>query len=653
MTAQSNDFPIKVLIVDDTPANLKIMEVSISRDDSRLQILTAESGEKALEIVMEHELALVISDVFMSGMNGHQFVEFLHKNPKTRNIPVIFVTAGNMDLKMEEEGYRVGAVDYLYKPINYKVLRAKVKVFIDLYVLTKEIQSVKQGTVKTEGEKNSFIDIVSQEAMTPLNGIMGMCDALLGSSLTSEQRNFVGTIRSSSNSLFLLMRDMLDVANLGSGQLEINARSFSLAQFVTETSGMWGPRIEDKRVNFYMILGDNVFSQIVADRQRIEQILGHFLGNALKFTVRGSIEMNCHLEMGMNNSAELIISVTDTGSGISTFEMKNIFSFSTDSSPSSSFTSSRRQSIGLPLSNELAKLMEGEILVESKKGYGSTFTLKIPVKVDPLIKDRIIPPELKSRIERQGSNAQIVVKDEKEGQALASILKYYSINSTVSVGNSSAFAANEIAFVSEEMIDESEAVDVCKKSVIISRKGKDRKSVSAKQLKESGTPVLLQPCSLQYLTSILDKLFTATGISSIPRVTADRKKLAGKKILIVDHNPVSQRVHSLMLTEMGAIPTIALDSDTALRTISIQNAMDGVLIDCHFPVVDGMDLTTKTRIQEKTKGLKRIPIIGISSDNSFSFRQKCISVGMDEFITKPVNKFSLQAKLERLILPNS
>lgn len=643
MSKNNSDIPVKVLLVDDTPANLKIMEVSIKRDNSQMEILTAESGEDALKIVMDHELALIISDVFMPGMNGHQFVEYLHKNTRTRNIPVIFVTAGNLDLKMEEEGYSAGAVDYLYKPINYKVLRAKVKVFVDLYVQKKQIEGLKKESEDVRVDKDDFIEMVSHEAMTPLNGILGMCDALQRTTLSGEQRNFVGTIHSSSHSIILLMRDLLDLAHVKSNCLELNHKSFSLSRLITENAGMWSPRIEDKRLRFYLMLGDNIFTQIVSDRQRIEQMTGHFLSNAMKYTVRGSVELYCNLELQGYKDGILEIKVTDTGSGISSYEIDNIFN------PTKNI-SNNRKSVGLPLSSSLAKLMGGDITCESKKGFGSTFTLKIPVQLDTTQKDKTIPPDISRKAESLKSDAQIIVKDEKDGKSLASILKYYSIKSSVTVGSADSFSSNDIAFVEDDMLDETEAADVCKKVVILSRKGKvPRKSMSLEMLESKGAPKLLQPCSIQYLNEVFNQL-TAAPKSMLSSSFAKKKKLDGKKILILDHNPLSQRVHKLMLSEMGMQVEVCRDIDSALKSLlSNSPKIDGVLVDCHYPVINSSDFTTQARIQEKTKNLKRIPIIGVTANNMPSFRDKCSAAGMDECINKPVNKYSLQAKLERLI----
>ncbi len=263
---------LKILIVDDRFYNLVFMKQLLKKPG--LEILTAESGEQALKLMSDNELALVLLDVQMPGMDGFEVASLMRSSEKTRNLPVIFITATNKDREHISSGYRVGAVDYLFKPIDPFIIRSKVAVFLELKrmelgreKLNVELQQANFRLKELNDNKSDFLAAASHELRTPLTVIKEnvalVKDEIVGP-LTEEQRKCMEAALRNCNRLADLVNDLLDLDSVESGAQNMRRESVDVGDILAASAEKYRTRCQtagldlrvDVAANLPRVLGD-------------------------------------------------------------------------------------------------------------------------------------------------------------------------------------------------------------------------------------------------------------------------------------------------------------------------------------------------------------------------------------------------------------
>lgn len=396
MEAAEND-PVSILIVDDRPENLLSLE-SLLRSDS-VHVVKAASGRDALRLSLRHELALVLLDVQMPEMDGFETAELMRGNPKTRGVPIIFVTAGDKSAHSLFKGYESGAVDYIYKPIDPVILRSKVRIFSDLYRQRRTIErherfleqqvaertrELREALVLAEASskaKSEFLSNTSHEIRTPLTAIQGAVDLMHTEFLSDEQQFCLDTISHAASNLLILIDNILDLSEIEAGSISIHNRHFPLRSCLEEVIATQIGRIREKQLNFRFALDDTLPATIYSDPLRLKQVVFNLLANAIKFTQRGEIALEVSLRPQETGPARVQMRVRDTGVGITREAIERIFApfEQADGSMTRRFGGA---GLGLAICSRLTRLMGGEIRVESIEGTGSTFTVTLPMTGD-------------------------------------------------------------------------------------------------------------------------------------------------------------------------------------------------------------------------------------------------------------------------------
>ncbi len=387
--------PSKLLIVDDLPENLRALDALI-RGEDRL-VFQASSGEAALTLMLEHEFALAILDVQMPGMDGFELAELMRGTDRTRNIPIVFVSAAGRELNYAFKGYETGAVDFLYKPLDPDAVRSKVNVFVTLdqqrremrrqmaalersrqeqETLLRELNQTQEELQRSLRMRDEFMSLVAHELRTPLNTLfleaqMRSLQLKRGTLATIGPEQFDAMIKRDERQIKAMIRlidDMLDVSRMRSGQLSIRPNQVELMNLLERVVSDLS--LQAAATGSSLSLREH--HQVVGcwDEFRIEQVVVNLLTNAMRYGCGGPVEVS------VQYSDDVVrIDVRDEGKGISPGDIDRIFEpyerGARNGEP-------KGLGLGLYISRQLAMSHGGELRVSSQPGKGSTFTLVLP-----------------------------------------------------------------------------------------------------------------------------------------------------------------------------------------------------------------------------------------------------------------------------------
>jgi len=387
--------PSKILIVDDLPENLQALEALLRNEEC--QIYQAGSGEQALALLLEHEFALAILDVQMPGMDGFQLAELMRSTSRTRNIPIVFVSAAGRELDYAFKGYESGAVDFLYKPLDPDAVRGKVKVFVALdqqrretrrqmaalersrqeqETLLRELNQTQEELQRSLHMRDEFMSLVAHELRTPLNTLfletqMRSLQLRRGNAAAFSPDQMEAMVRRDERQIKAMIRlidDMLDVSRMRSGRLSIRPCNVELMSLLDRVVSDLALQAASTGTTLTLVPHHPVTG--CWDEFRIEQVIVNLLTNALRYGGGQPVEVSVQLEGDM-----VRIAVADQGKGIAATDIERIFEpyerGARNGEP-------KGLGLGLYISRQLAVSHGGELRVTSTPGEGSTFTLHLP-----------------------------------------------------------------------------------------------------------------------------------------------------------------------------------------------------------------------------------------------------------------------------------
>lgn len=368
-------FKHKILVVDDRPENIFSLESMLAADNC--EILSASNGNEALRIAYNESLSLILLDVQMPGMDGFEVAGILKENNKTKDIPIIFVTAINKDMSFVMRGLEGGAVDYLYKPLDIDFTRAKVAAFLRLYEAQAELNRKNIDLQKTNSEKNYYLGVAAHDLRGPLGHIKMFSEYLideLEGKIEEDHKEYLSIINKSSTFLLRLVDNILDISKIEAGELKLNHQEIELTDFIREQISLAAPHAQRKsiKLNFTPHI-DNI--NIECDPIHISQVISNIVTNAIKFSAQGT---TVNIITNQHNGEQVVINISDEGQGIPADEIPTIFNAFQKTSVKST-GGEKSTGLGLAIVKKIVEAHGGSIWATSQVGKGSTFSFTLPL----------------------------------------------------------------------------------------------------------------------------------------------------------------------------------------------------------------------------------------------------------------------------------
>lgn len=519
--------------------------------------------------------------------------------------------------------------------------------------ITEEVrvrQALEHARVAAEAalrSKADFLAIMSHEIRTPLNGIIGMNELIRGTSLTTEQRDYVDAARSCGESLLSLINDILDFSKIEAGKVDLERIAFSPRALVEDAISMVAEQAHGKNLEIYTRQGVHVPSQLIGDPARIRQILLNLLGNAVKFTEVGEVVVEVSATTETEGRSQLRLAVRDTGIGIPSDRFNRLFQAFTQVDQETSRTYGGT-GLGLAISHRLAELMKGSIRVRSVPGQGSEFTLTL----DLPISDKSIPEPL--ACVPAGTSVLVVDDHPGAGSSSAEVLQRAGIavircetveeaemvlrdqtkNPAVMIIDGGMPGMIDCSFIRRLRADQSLKLP----RIILAAKVTQRSLAPSDLFSAILVRPLRRAAILEAIATCLQTPVHHTGIEPLPPMNRS-------KVLVAEDNPVNQMLVTTMLRKLGCQVDLAADGQLAVEACAAVE-YDLVLMDCLMPRLDGY---AATRIIRKARrgSARELPIIALTANALEGDRERCLAAGMDDYLTKPLTLSALEKAIAR------
>lgn len=637
-----------VLLVDDQALTADLLRRML-KPDGKIELHFCQDPRLAIEEARRLSPTVILLDLVMPELDGLTLCRKFRDDAELRRIPIV-VLSSREDGDEKARAFDAGANDYLVKLPHQAELLARLRYHSQAFLSRRQrdlafralrasqeqleashdkLKQLNQELIKLSQAKGQFLANMSHEIRTPLNGILGMATLLENSPLDSRQLQYLNALKSSGVSLLTLINDILDLSKIEAGRMEMESVPFSPLLEVEQVLELLAANAQQKGIDLISVLEGRPDVRLLGDPVRFRQVVTNLVGNAIKFTSQGWVEVRLRLEEEESGRILATVDVQDTGIGVPPEAQDRLFQpFSqADSSTTRKFGGT---GLGLAIARQLVEMMGGKIGLQSQPGEGSTFTFTARFGASVWPGEGVCEGERRlllcdvnsariGALQRQLSLWQWrleVATSPQEVEARASTCQW--------------------ALVDQNFLEKYPDWG-------FSGLG-DMARAFVGPLGASPWPGgdFRQCLSRPYRLASFLQLFDESSQGAAPSQLPSRPAVANARILVVEDNLINQMVAENLLDLLGYPVTLASNGLEALEALANEH-FDLILMDCEMPEMDGYTAAGEIRNRLQLK----VPIIALTAYAMQGDRDKCLEAGMDDYLTKPLELEALAPALER------